>query len=68
MGERDPETLRYLVETFRQVAAVPVEAGRELERSRGHAWRDGTVDTAAVGAAKDEIVQLGRRRHGRRPT
>ncbi len=67
MGERDPETLRYLVETFRQVAAVSESAGRELERARGHAWRDGTIDTAAVGATKDAIVQQGRRQHGARP-
>jgi enoyl-CoA hydratase len=68
MGERDPETLRYLVETFRRVAALPVEAGRELERARGHAWRDGTIDTAAVGASKDAIVQQGHQQHGGRPT
>jgi enoyl-CoA hydratase len=68
MGERDPETLRYLVETFHQVAGVPVGAGRELERTRGHAWRDGTIDTAAVGATKEAIVQHGRRQHGARPS
>jgi enoyl-CoA hydratase len=63
MGEMEPETLRYLVETFRQVAAVPELAGRELERQRGHAWRDGTIDTAAVGARTDAILQRGRREH-----
>jgi enoyl-CoA hydratase len=63
LAEREPETLRYLVETFRQVAGVPESAGRELERARGHAWRDGTIDTAAVGANKEAIVQRGRREH-----
>jgi enoyl-CoA hydratase len=63
MGEMEPATLRYLVETFRQVAAVPELEGRELERRRGHAWRDGTIDTAAVGALKDDLVRRGRRAH-----
>jgi hypothetical protein len=45
------------------VAAVPELAGRELERQRGHAWRDGTIDTAAVEARTDAIVQRGRREH-----
>jgi hypothetical protein len=66
MGESDAETLHYLVETYRQVAGLPEQAGRELERDRGHAWRDGAVDTAAVGAVRDAIVQRGRREH-RRP-
>jgi enoyl-CoA hydratase len=64
MGEMEPETLRYLLETFRQVAAVPELAGRELERQRGHAWRDGTIDTATVDAGRDAMVQRGRREHG----
>jgi enoyl-CoA hydratase len=63
MGQMEPEALRYLVETFRLVAAVPELDGRELERQRGHAWRDGTIDTAAVGANKEAIVQRGRREH-----
>ena len=67
MGEMEPETLRYLVETFRQVAGVPELAGRELERRRGHAWRDGAIDTVAVGVAKDAIVQRGRQEHQSRP-
>ena len=66
MGESDAETLRYLVETYLQVAGLPEPAGRELERARGHAWRDGAIDTAAVGAAQDAIVRRGRREH-RRP-
>jgi hypothetical protein len=63
----DPATLRYLVETFRQVAAVPELDGRALERRRGHAWRDGAIDTAAVGAMKDDVVRRGRQAHGPRP-
>jgi enoyl-CoA hydratase len=63
MAEMEPETLRYLVETFRQVAGVSEPAGRELERARGHAWRDGTIDTAAVGAAKEAIVRRGSQEH-----
>ena len=67
MAERDPETLRYLVETFRQVAGMPELAGREHERTRGHAWREGTVDTVAVGAVKDALLQQGRQEYGTRP-
>ncbi len=67
MAARDPATLRYLVETFRLVAALPESEGRILERTRGHAWRNGTIDTTAVGASKDEIVQQGHRQHGARP-
>jgi enoyl-CoA hydratase len=63
MGEMGPETLRYLVETFRLVAAVPEPEGRELERRRGHAWRAGAIDTAAVDAMKEAIVERGRREH-----
>jgi enoyl-CoA hydratase len=63
MGEMDPEALRYLVATFRQVAALPELAGREHERTRGHAWRDGTIDTASVGASKEAIMQRGREEH-----
>jgi enoyl-CoA hydratase len=63
MAEREPEVLRYLVETFRQVAGVSEPAGRELERARGHDWRDGAIDTAAVGATKEAIVRRGRQEH-----
>src|SRR6185312_13663601 len=63
MGEMEPDALRYLIETFRQVAALPDIAAREHERARGHAWRDGTIDTAAVGASKDAIMQRGREDH-----
>jgi enoyl-CoA hydratase len=67
IGESDPDTLRYLVQTFRQVADLPETAGRELERTRGHAWRDGSIDTAAVGNAREAIVARGRREHRRQP-
>ena len=67
MGEMEPEALRYLVETFRLVAALPELVGRDLERARGHAWRDGTIDTAAVAATKDAIVQRGSQEHRPRP-
>jgi enoyl-CoA hydratase len=63
MAERQPEALRYLVETFRQVAGVSEPAGRELERARGHAWRDGIIDTAAVGARKEAILRRGSQEH-----
>jgi enoyl-CoA hydratase len=63
MSEADPETLRYLVATYRQVAGLPEWSGRQLERTRGHAWRDGTIDVAAVEAVKDAVVQRGRREH-----
>jgi enoyl-CoA hydratase len=67
MGGMDPEALRYLVETFRQVAGVPDGEGRALERRRGHAWRSGIIDTAAVGAVKDDVVARGHREHGEVP-
>jgi enoyl-CoA hydratase len=67
IGESDPGTLRYLVQTFRQVAGLPETAGRELERTRGHAWHDGSIDTAAVGVAREAIVARGRREHGEQP-
>jgi enoyl-CoA hydratase len=67
MGEMEPDALRYLVATFRQVAAMPELAGREHERTRGHAWREGVIDTAAVGAAKDSILQRGHEEHQARP-
>jgi enoyl-CoA hydratase len=63
MGEMEPDALRYLVDTFRQVSFMPEIAGREHERIRGHAWRDGKIDTAAFGASKDAIVQRGRQEH-----
>jgi enoyl-CoA hydratase len=63
MGEMEPDALRYLVDTFRQVSFMPELAGREHERIRGHAWRDGKIDTAAFGASKDAIVQRGRQEH-----
>ncbi len=63
MAERDPEAVRYMVETLHLVAALPESAGRELERSRGHAWREGSIDTAAVGAAQQQIVREGSRQH-----
>lgn len=65
MGESDPETLRYLVATFRAVADLPAPDGRQLERARGHAWRDGAIDVTAVGAAKADIVERGRHAHRR---
>ena len=63
MSTKDPEALRYLVETFRQVAGLSELAGRDLERSRGHAWREGAIDTGSVAAVKDEVLQQGRRDH-----
>jgi enoyl-CoA hydratase len=67
MSTMQPETLRYLVETFHQVAAMPELAGRDLERTRGHAWRHGAIDTGAVAAARDDVVQRGRLGHRRPP-
>jgi enoyl-CoA hydratase len=67
LGELEPEAVRYLVDTFRQVAGLPDPAGRALERQRGHAWRDGRIDTEAVGAARDAILGRGRREHSRDP-
>jgi enoyl-CoA hydratase len=67
IATREPEALRYLVETFRQVAGMPELAGRDVERARGHAWREGTIDTRAVAAAREGVVQQGRREHRRPP-
>jgi enoyl-CoA hydratase len=67
LGELEPEAVRYLIDTFRQVAGPPDPAGRELERQRGHAWREGRIDTDAVGAAKDAILGRGRRENQRGP-
>jgi enoyl-CoA hydratase len=63
MSTKEPETLRYLVETFRQVAGLPERAGRDLERARGHAWRDGAIDTGSVAAVKEDVLRQGRRGH-----
>lgn len=63
MTEADPMAARYLRETFRQVAGLPDDEARVTERRRGHAWRAGLVDTAAVAAARDDIMQRGRQEH-----